>query len=116
MDLIMRTFHKRKVRQVLISMFVGAAIVFGLYAVNQIFAPDAKADNNSFIYALEHSGNADFYGQKGVFLSIGYLVCTDWGSGYSYDEIANNIYWNPSYDFDRGSANVLVGAAIANLC
>lgn len=104
----------RKLRQILWSMFVGAAIVFGLYAVLLVSSPDSKADADSYIYALEHSGMADFYGPKNQFIILGYQICADWDNGFSYGDIANAIYWRQN--FDRTAANVIVGAAIANLC
>lgn len=110
----MKEVTRKKAIQILVSMAVGAAIVFGLYAVMLLSAGTAKADSSSFIYALENSGSAIFWGPKGYFIELGYDICTDWENGYTYSYIANNVYWNN--DFDRTAANVLVGAAITHLC
>jgi hypothetical protein len=109
-----RTYEVTKIRQILWSMFAGAAIVFVLYAILLISAGGAKADSNSFISDLENSQIATFSGPKSQFIALGYQVCTDWDNGYSLVAITNNVWIYHS--FDRVAAAVLVNSAIENLC
>lgn len=84
-----RTIHKRKLRQILWSMFAGAALVFGLYTVNAIAAPDAGADIMVCSYLDARPTVAGMEDLLGIGITI-----NGWTPEYTGKFVANQIINN----------------------
>jgi hypothetical protein len=76
----------------------------------------ANADVNSFIYELETSPYADFYGPKINFIQLGYAACQDYYAGNSFNEMVTDLDLYSGSQFDYAASAVIVSAAISNLC
>lgn len=85
----MRTIHKRKVRQILWSMFVGAAIVFGLFFVHAIAAPEAKADVFVCPYLDAHPTVAGVEDLLGIGMAV-----NGWSPEYTGKFVVNEVVNN----------------------
>jgi hypothetical protein len=99
-------------KRILVALLLGATAALGL-------APAAHADENSYISRLENSSTVTYTGTKGVFINVGYRVCSDWSLGHNRGYIWNQIYlglYDNGMDYSWTGSQEITAAAIDELC
>lgn len=100
-------------RKILAAVLLALGAALGALGL----AVPAQADSSDeYIWALEHDKVVDFHGSKALFVNLGYRVCSDLAAGYTPGQIANFVYWNNEWGFDRAAANEVTAMAIIHLC
>lgn len=107
---------KRTVKEALLAFLIVFTLMASLFAVHGFFAPKAKADMDSYIWALENDALVDFTGSKAIFIDLGLRVCTDLSNGFTLRHITRNVWLNYNYNFDLGSAARVAYLAQDHLC
>lgn len=98
----------------------GAYFLGGLSLVLTLFGfltpPVAHADENSYIWQLEHNTSINAWGPKWMFLDLGHRVCDDLYAGWPTRDVINAVYSNPNFNFDYFAAEEVTYIARDYLC
>jgi hypothetical protein len=104
---------KEKLRQILVSMFVGATIVFGLYVVLLFSASDSKADETSYLNTLANSG---YTGPIYKWVNMGYDICQLEARGIPLSAIASKIVLTTGSGIYMADAYEIILITNSELC
>ena len=94
----------------------GACLLAVVAALLMVLSPVAQADENSYIWALEHADGVTFTGSKLAYLDLGYAICSDLYKGWPTRDVINAAYANPHFDFDYFAAEEVTYIARDYLC